>query len=331
MVATHVKAPAALLTAEGLPVYAKLVWQLRRATPNATESTCAALAGDLGLSPHTVRKALLLLGTTKWQNAFHAGPWVPIPIDLLTDKQTGVHARLLFGLLQLTPDFRHPDGSCTYASLRSQTGLALDTLKEAILQLEAAGWLSTTQVTQKQPIMFTLENPAGPEAAAVKQRITDAQYKGEAYMREILTLLVDSPDFKDDANPDFLVNPFTNHHMQLDRYYHKHAVAFEYNGPQHYGPTDFATPEDVARQRGRDCLKTDLCHRHNIRLVVVHACDLSVERLQAKLPPNLPRNDLRGKTAIIAYLNRICRDHRAEASANPQPMLTRPIPPVEYQ
>lgn len=55
-------------------------------------------------------------------------------------------------------------------------------------------------------------------------------------MREYLSLMIDSGEFEDNAAPGFLVNPLTDERLQFDRFYPP-GVAFEFNGPQHYGAT----------------------------------------------------------------------------------------------
>lgn len=310
--ASDVRAPVALLTATRLSRHAKLAWLVRRALQRGDQVSLAALARASGLERHTVRQVLPQLAEAGWDQAPVIDPWVPMPMDLLLDPNISVHARLLYGHLQLTPEFSHPEGCCTYAELRQRTGLALNTIKQAMAKLEATGWLYRTQTTQKAPVMFTLTNPGGEELAEIKQRIDGAQYKGETIMKEILNQLVDDKDYEDNARPDFLINPFTHQRMELDRYYHTAAVALEFNGPQHDGPTDLATPEEVERQRGRDLMKADICRRRGITLIVVQATDLSPDRIRALLPKSLPLRE--PKAAMIASLNRVSSSYREEAS-----------------
>lgn len=63
--------------------------------------------------------------------------------------------------------------------------------------------------------------------------------------------------------------------LELDGYAEADAVAFEYNGRQHYeasrGKGYRYTEERVAEQRERDELKARLCREHGVRLIVVPA------------------------------------------------------------
>lgn len=77
-------------------------------------------------------------------------------------------------------------------------------------------------------------------------------------MKEFLSLVVDSDRYEDNATPGFLVNPFTRERLELDRFYPP-SVAFEFNGPQHYGATELFSEEQATMQRGR--LVTPPCRR----------------------------------------------------------------------
>src|SRR5690606_2563656 len=124
------------------------------------------------------------------------------------------------------------------------------------------GWLATTQASQQAPIRFTLINPAETEArrelARVERRLAKEKFKGEGLMRALLSLLVDLDVFEDNASPGFLVNPLTDERLQFDRFYPP-SVAFEFNGPQHYGETELYSAEHAREQRARDLIKIGIC------------------------------------------------------------------------
>src|SRR5690606_5703483 len=170
-----------------------------------------------------------------------------------------------------------------------------------------------TQANQLAPIRFRLRNPVAEERAQelewVKRRIERAPFLGEALMREYLSLIVDSEDFEDDAAPGFLVNPLTGERLQLDRYYPV-GVAFEFNGPQHYGETELFSAEEASMQRVRDYIKAGICAERGITLVVVHPEDLSLERMRRIVGNLLPLRDLHGQTPVIRYLESRSRTYR---------------------
>ncbi len=137
-------------------------------------------------------------------------------------------------------------------------------------------------------------------------------------MREYLTLLVDSDDFEDDASPGFLVNPFSDERLELDRFYPPGA-AFEFNGPQHYGATDRFPDKDVAKQRGRDHLKIGICMSKGIHLHGIHAEDLTLETMRRKAGAVLPLRDLSGHEPLVAFLEAVARRYRRAARCGRPP------------
>ncbi|HWI64774.1 MAG TPA: helix-turn-helix domain-containing protein, partial [Symbiobacteriaceae bacterium] len=117
----------------------------------------------------TVLKALAVISQVSAE-----GPTVPIPEALLMNGTIGAQTRLLYGLLQLTPE----QGQFTYAGLAGLTGAGLNTVRRAVAELVRAGWLRTTQESQRAPVTFTLCDPlmarAEAEAQAADQRLAEA-------------------------------------------------------------------------------------------------------------------------------------------------------------
>jgi len=205
-----------------------------------------------------------------------------------------------------TTGFRSPTGQFTYAALSSLTGVSPNTVKEALRALQDHRWLQISQSHKHSPIHFALRNPAAQqregEVALVGRRLEEASFMGEALMREYLSLIVESDEYGDNAAPGFLVNPLTGEKLQYDRYYPP-RVAFEFNGPQHYGPTaQYSQEADVSRQQGRDYIKMGISVTRGIRLVVVHPADQSVKAMRRKVDGVLPLADLDGHEPLIAYL-----------------------------
>ncbi len=100
--------------------------------------------------------------------------------------------------------------------------------------------------------------------------------------------------------------------MQLDRYYPP-GVAFEFNGPQHYGPTQHYTAEEAANQRVRDLIKAGICASRGIQLKIVHAEDLSLSKMKKIVGHLLPLRDLRHEGPRIRYLESVSRLYRRKA------------------
>lgn len=150
----------------------------------------------------------------------------------------------------------------------------------------------------------------------MRRRLDEASFVGEALMREYLSLIGDSDEYDDNATPGFLVNPFTGEEMQFDRYYQP-RVAFEFNGPQHYGPTArYSKEADIRKQQGRDYIKIGISATRGIRLVVVHPEDLTLEVMRQKVDGLLPLRNLDGHEPLIAYLESVSRAYRRKARQN---------------
>lgn len=337
---TVVQAPVSLVLDPGLSPPAKLIWMVLRLYADRGPARPALLETYTGLSRKTVLKGLAELAATGWYSATPgehtgaidrapSGARVHVPGDLLADRRVGIQGRLFYGHLQLTPEFRHPTGQFTYADLSSLTRASFHTIRRAVRALVETGWLQITQKNQLAPVQFSVRNLglARGEAAVARaqQRLEEAPFYGEALMREYLSLLVDSDDFEDDAAPGFLVNPWTDERMELDRFYPP-GVAFEFNGPQHYGATDRFSGEYAAKQRGRDYMKLGICVTRGIRLVVIHPEDLALETMRQKAGHLLPLRDLNGHEQLTAFLESVSRRYRLAAKRGRQsaPAGTRP-------
>ena len=245
-----------------------------------------------------------------------ARPRAMIPSELLADARLNAHAVLLYGVLQVTPGFRHPTGLTSYAALASLAGTCPRTTRTAISHLASTGWLDVVQKNQAAPIRFTLRNLAWDRALTevtnADLRLREATYDGEAIMREYLSLLIECDQYQDNATPGFLNNPYTDEPLQLDRYYPP-AVAFEYHGPQHFGPTKRFSARQAAFQRGRDLMKLGMCLEKGITLQVVTSEDLSLQSMQQKVGNLLPLRGLNGHEPLIDFLEATARHYRETA------------------
>jgi DNA-binding Lrp family transcriptional regulator len=314
-----IMAPASVLLAPDLSASLKLVWLAGRETDKQT----ATLAQRSGLSPRTIVKVLAELEASHWLAADpRLNPettLVPMYADLLAARRISPQSKLFYGCLQLTPGFDRSPATFRFAELSALTGCSLPTVRNCIRQLEAAGWLRTTQETERRPVAFSLHNPiidhAEAEVAAVRRRLRGA-WRGEALMREYLSVLVDCQEFHDNAAPDFLINPQTDALLQLDRFYPSHSVAFEFNGKQHYEKTERFSAESALQQRVRDLMKIGLCANSGIKVVTVHAEDLGLEGMQHKVGSLLPLRELAGHEQLIAYLEARSKRYRSSAKSD---------------
>ena len=73
------------------------------------------------------------------------------------------------------------------------------------------------------------------------------------------------------ARPSFLTNPVTGSALELDGYNETLALAFEYNGRQHYefSPHFHKNKSDFYNGQYRDEMKRNMCKKKGVRLLVV--------------------------------------------------------------
>jgi len=196
-------------------------------------------------------------------------------------------------------------GVFTFPRLRSHTGLASNTLRLAVKDLVTSGWMVRSQKNRSSPIRFTLGSlelrHGRNELRAAQRRLKRADFKGEALMKEYLSLLIDSDRFTDNARPGSLANPLTGERLELDRFYLS-GVGFEFHGDQHVGESELCSKEESDAQRLRDLIKGGLCVYQDIQLVVIYARDLSIKSILRKIGNRLPLRDLSGRGALIEWL-----------------------------
>lgn len=319
--------PVALLLSPALPASAKLIWMVSRLRTASDQAGTAWLSETSGLSRPTVLKAIARLMASGWDptagripdptGAGAPGAALPIPAALLTNRRLGVHGRVLYGLLLLTPGFRHPGGQFTYEELAGLAQVSPKTVARAFAQLARAEWVKVERANRLARVHFELSFPGlarGMTALArAQKRLEKASYFGEGLMREYLSLLIDSEDYEDDASPGFLVNPRTDESLQLDRYYPPN-VAFEFNGPQHYRATEKFSAEEAAGQRERDYIKLGICTTRGVTLVVIHPENLTLKEMRQKVDNLLPPRDLTGYDLLIDFLESESRAYRRLAS-----------------
>lgn len=222
----------------------------------------AKLQAQTGLSRPTV---LSCLGPARAYGTPSAGAKARLPLALLADRPVGAQAKALYGMLQASPGFRYQEGQSTYAALCAQTGLSRNTLKLAMAELSAAGWICLTQFNRLSPIRFRLVSPEVTRIQAqvdlvrrrLQRRLRPGSSVGEALMQEYLSLLIDSDRF---------------------------------------------TRAEVEEQRLRDLITAGLCAYEGIQLIIVRAPDLSLQGMLRKIGNALPLRDLTGLEPLVDLL-----------------------------
>jgi len=125
-------------------------------------------------------------------------------------------------------------------------------------------------------------------------------YKGEAKMRKLLDVTLPEDRFINNARPDWLKNPATNTVMELDRYYPDAAIAFEFQGEQHYQFVQkfHKSKQQFESQVKRDKAKVRLCKENKVSLCYVHQADLSQAKINKLVNKLFRLQDKYGVTAI---------------------------------
>jgi hypothetical protein len=98
-------------------------------------------------------------------------------------------------------------------------------------------------------------------------------------------------------------------------HYYKVGVAFEFNGPQHYGPTEkYPDQRDATALRTRDLVKRGLSAENGITLIVVRATELSIGAIcrlaERHLPVCRPRKTDLYVVRLQAMLRRYAENSR---------------------
>jgi len=308
----QVKVPRLVLLHNQLTASAKVLWAaLQLGTASLRE--LQDLSGLCHVSIEPARDKLQSLSLLR-PLVLPKGGYAVLPVDLLSSRSVNAQAKVTYGAIQLLPTYSDRQAEAGMEQLAHLTGRHQATIRRALQALASAGWIDVRRSRRTGPFRIVVNNPqleAQMRAiSAMDRRLERAPYYGEALMREWLTLLIARDNFEDDASPGFLLNPYTNEEMQLDRFYPP-DVAFEFNGPQHYGPTDlYPSEEQARRQIGRDLIKQAICMNRGIHLVVVQAGDLSLHNMLRLVPECLPRRNLDGQELVIAHLESLSRSYR---------------------
>lgn len=177
-------------------------------------------------------------------------------------------------------------------------------LRRWLADLERAGWAQILS-PERGKIAVSLTSPGQIELAKVQQRLEAASFKGEAIAREWLIRLVVGRKYQSNARPPFLINPLSAQPLQYDIFFPP-DVAFEFNGPQHYGPTEkYPDARAAAMRKTLDTLKAGLSVQHGVRLVVIVPDDLTLERMRAKIAGLLPMREIEQDDPVIQYLAKV--------------------------
>ncbi|MBE3519663.1 MAG: MarR family transcriptional regulator [Firmicutes bacterium] len=232
--------------------------------------------------------------------------FVQIPSDLVSDEELSPLAKSIYLSISLHK-------ACSMRQLSSASGLSRECVRYLVKKLAAAGWVKIEGKRNRRRITPSLpEKAQRTMIARLKEHRSYVATVGEYLMKRLLDVLVDSDDYVDNARPWFLQNPNTNQFMEYDRFYVSAGVAFEFNGPQHYGTTQvFPDTEEVDEIMQRDKIKADLSESRNIILVAITEEDLSLDKMSKKIPERLPKANYDPDCLYVRALEDMCGEYVA--------------------
>jgi hypothetical protein len=128
-------------------------------------------------------------------------------------------------------------------------------------------------------------------AAMLRKEIEVAPYRGEAVAKAAVSWIV-APGVKVLFNVRLpnMKSSTTNQNLEFDIYIVEWKWAGEYHGDQHFSPTKlFSNLDDFVKRVQRDREKVVLSKRNNIRLSVITKEDLTLAKIDAMIPQEIPR------------------------------------------
>ena len=230
---------------------------------------------------------------------------VSIPVDLVLDKDLDPIAKYLYLIIRLAK----PKSIKELAEL---AGMYRNGTSKQCKALEAEGWIIMPKKPGMEPLITTAPRRIqNAMASRLRDRRWISRHAGEFLMKAWLDLLVDSDTFLDNCRPSFLVNPTTQELMEYDRLYEE-GVAFEYNGRQHYTPTQrFSDVDKIQQIQLRDRLKAGISQEHGIEFVEIIESDLNLENMSANIPDILPLRPIDKNGTYVRGLTRLIEEYIA--------------------
>ena len=177
--------------------------------------------------------------------------------------------------------------------------------------LESLGWMKLTKDGRSlKPWPLVPHEVQATLAAETRETILMSQFKGEATTRAFVDWIV-APSVRlvFGARPSFLINKATKQQLEYDIYAVQRRWALEHHGEQHFGPTQLYPDEKEFIERfKRDRLKLELSRQNNIRLSVVTKQDLTLDRMLAAIPEDIPKRALDPDGPFVKMLEKLGKE-----------------------
>lgn len=296
--------PDALWKDRTITEAAKTLWCYLCALQPRTSFSLGELHKLTGMSRPTLHNALRQLHDKEWVQYRRTGlrtvfclvntdDGLRLPSDILLQPLPRP-AKWIWAVL------RRLDRPVTYQELRSLTGFSLDTIRESIQQLLHSRWL-VMEGTARRPMRLKAINPAESkrqvEIEQWEKQFTDGVRsglsRGQCLLYIIVRMALPGSKILVNARLPGLTNPLTDAELEIDLYLPDYRLGLEYNGPQHYTPTEWFPDEVQFRsQRARDLIKLGLCRERGIDLFVVTLQDLWPDQIWRRLARKAPVREI---------------------------------------
>lgn len=206
----------------------------------------------------------------------------------------------------------HPLASIT--ELAQSLGVAPSTIRESVRRLIKHGWAYRWKLEGKRGQLIVPWMPLDVELAvisAMAQLRTEVSNYGEWLMKAVLDLLVHDRDCRDNARLQWLTSASTGRRLELDRWYRRAAIAFEFQGPQHsqIGDRYVRTEEQLQKRMDDDQTKRDRCDEYRVHLIEITGYDLSFEYIQNAIGNKLPLTPIREHSPLIRELTGMLQEY----------------------
>ncbi|HHY45017.1 MAG TPA: MarR family transcriptional regulator [Firmicutes bacterium] len=192
--------------------------------------------------------------------------------------------------------------------LSAKLGLDAQAVSRRCKTLEGLGWMKLSKDGRcLRPHPSVPQEVEARLAAIAKNIIQMSQYKSEATTRAFVDWIV-APNVTlvFGARPAFLYNKATKQQLEYDIYAEALRWALEHHGEQHFEPTPLYPDEKEFIERvKRDRLKLELSKQNNIRLSVVTKKDLTLERMLAAIPEDIPKRVLDPEGPFVRMLEKL--------------------------
>lgn len=142
-----------------------------------------------------------------------------------------------------------------------------------------------------------------------------APFKGEFIMGSLLNATLFLEDKMDNARPEFLKNPVTGENLEYDIFSPTTRNAWEFQGFQHFGPTEaFPSKEKAKQQQLNDLIKIGRSMENRVTLVVMTYKDLSIDGILKRLPHHLPKRPIDRMSKYVRTMESVAADYRRWAA-----------------